>query len=310
MSFHLKSRAFAAALAVAVLPVGAFAADDIDLSPQQPGRIRAEKVQAAIDLIPKDFKFAEAGKLTVATNPWQLPFGVYATDNATAIGAEPDVAQIVADSLGLELNLIPVAWADWPLGLTSGKFDAVISNVTVTEERKEKFDFATYRQDLLGFYAPKDSKLEAIREPKDIAGLKVIVGSGTNQESILLNWIDQNKKAGLADTELVYFDDEAARDLALFSGRADAYLGPNAAEAFKNSKRHDRKLLGSLSGGYPLTAEIAAATRKGDALSPAIAAALNAQIQNGTYGKVLGKWGLTDEVVTESRVNPPGLPKK
>jgi polar amino acid transport system substrate-binding protein len=38
---------------------------------------------------------------------------------------------------------VSIAWADWPLGLTSGKFDAVISNVTVTEERKLKFDFST-----------------------------------------------------------------------------------------------------------------------------------------------------------------------
>lgn len=314
MTFQTNPRSFAAALTTALTlalsPMAALAADDIDLSPQQPNRIRAEKVQAAIDLIPKDFKFAEPGKLTVATHPWELPFGIYATDNATAIGAEPDVAQIVADSLGLELNLIPTAWADWPLGVSSGKFDAVISNVTVTEERKEKFDFATYRQDLLGFYAPKDSRISQITEAKDIAGLKIIVGSGTNQESILLAWIEENKKAGLAETELVYFDDEAARDLALFSGRADVYLGPNAAEAFKNSKRHDRKLLGSLSGGYPLTAEIAVTTRKGNDLAPAIAAALNAQIENGTYGKVLARWGLNDEVLTTSRVNPPGLPKK
>ncbi len=300
----------AATLTAGLLPLAALAAgSEPDLSPEQPNRIRAEKVQAAIDLLPKDYKFVVPGKLTVATNPWQLPFGVYATDNATPIGAEADVAQLVADSLGLELNIVAVAWADWPLGVTSGKYDAVISNVTVTEARKEKFDFATYRRDLLGFYAPKDSKVAAIAGPKDIAGLKLIVGSGTNQEQILLAWNAENRKAGLAEAELLYFDDEAARDLALFSGRADAYFGPNAAEAYKNALRHDRTLLGSFSGGWPLTAEIAVGTVKGNGLSPAFAAALNGQIESGVYGKVLASWGLTDEAIPESRVNPPGLPK-
>lgn len=73
---------------------------------------------------------------------------------------------------------------DWPLGVTSGKYDAAISNITVTKERKEKFDFATYRKDSLGFYVKSTSPLSKIDKAEDIAGLKIIVGSGTNQEVI------------------------------------------------------------------------------------------------------------------------------
>lgn len=160
-----------AAAALALLPLSAMAAEEIDLSPEQPGRIRAEKVQAAIDLLPADYPWVTPGKLTVASVPNRLPFAVYATDTKTPVGSEPDVAQLVADSLGLELELVPVAWADWPLGVESGKYDAAIHNITVTEERKEKFDFSTYRNDLLGFYVAKDSKITEIKDRKDIAGL-------------------------------------------------------------------------------------------------------------------------------------------
>ena len=121
--------------------------------------MRAQVVPEAVALIPADFRFVTPGKLTVASVPGHLPFAAYATDTKTSVGAEPDIAQLVADSLGLELELVPVAWADWPLGVTSGKYDAVIHNVTVTEERKDKFDFATYRQDLIGFYVANDSKV-------------------------------------------------------------------------------------------------------------------------------------------------------
>lgn len=294
----------------AFLPLQGFAADETDLSPEQPNRIRAEKVQAAIDLLPKDFKWVSQGKFTVASVPGRLPFAVYATDTKTAIGGEPDLAQIVADSLGLELEVVPVAWADWPLGLESGKYDAVIHNVTVTEARKEKFDFSTYRNDLLGFYVAKDSAVTAITDRKQIAGLKGAVSSGTNQEEILLRWIEENKAEGLAPTEVSYFDDDVVQDLALQSGRIDFYLGPNATSAFKAAKDGQTRLVGVLSGGYPLTAEIAVATRKDAGLADAVTAALNAQIANGTYAAVLAKWGLGDEAITQSRTNPAGLPAK
>ncbi|MFX5884893.1 transporter substrate-binding domain-containing protein, partial [Acinetobacter baumannii] len=90
-------------------------AQTVDLSPEQPGRIRAQRDEEAIKLIGKDVKFAKEGVLTVATNPNRLPLGTYATDTKTPIGSEPDIAQLVADALGLKLELVPVAWADWPL---------------------------------------------------------------------------------------------------------------------------------------------------------------------------------------------------
>lgn len=109
------------------------------------------------------------------------PLTVFADDNKTLLGSEADIARLVAESLGLEVNVVPTSWEDWPLGVTSGKYDAAISNITVTKERKEKFDFATYRKDSLGFYVKSTSPLSKIDKAEDIAGLKIIVGSGTNQ---------------------------------------------------------------------------------------------------------------------------------
>ena len=281
----------------------------VDYSPEQPDRVRAKPVDAAIALLPKDLHLAKAGTLTVATNPGNLPFSVYATDTKTAIGGEPDVAQLVADSLGLKLELVPVAWADWPLGVVSGKYDAVISNVTVTEARKEKYDFSTYRHDLIGFYVRKDSPITAIDKPEQVAGLKVAVSSGTNQEEILLRWARENVAKGLKPTEVLYYDDEAVQDLALQSGRIDAYLGPNSTSAFKAARDGKTRLVGTFSGGWPTVAEIAVTTRKGSGLADAITAAINAQIDNGNYLRTLTRWNLGAEAITHSRTNPPGLPR-
>jgi polar amino acid transport system substrate-binding protein len=293
-----------------LLPRPLRAQEEIDLSPAQPHRVRGQAVEEAIRLLPANLKLATPGKLTVATNPGRFPFGGYATDSRTPIGSEIDIAQLVADSLGLALEIVATAWADWPLGLLSGKFDAVASNVTVTEERKERFDFSTYRNDLIGFYVPLSSRIQAIGRPEDVAGLKVIVSSGTNQEQILLRWIEANKGKALSATEVQYYDDEAVLDLALQSGRADAYLGPNATSAFKAATQRKTRLVGTFSDGWPTTAEIAVTTRKGSGLAEPITVALNAQIENGTYARSLARWNLSAEAIQQSRTNPPGLPRK
>ncbi|MFT3816637.1 MAG: ABC transporter substrate-binding protein [Rubrivivax sp.] len=306
-----ERRAAAALLALALaapLTVAA-QAPAVDLSPEQPGRVRAQKVESAIRLLPKDYKWVTPGSFTVAIAGGRLPFAVYATDTKTKVGSEPDLAQLVADSLGLKLELVNVAWADWPLGLQSGRFDAVISNVTVTEARKEKFDFSTYRKDQLGVYVKTDGPIKAIKEPKDLAGLKVIVQASTNQEQILLRWNQQNVAAGLKPVEIQYYDDDVVQRLALQSGRADAYLGPNAIAAFEAARDGKTRLAGVFPGGWPLTAEIAVATRKGAGLADAITEALNAQIRSGSYARALARWQLTSEAIEKSQTNPPGLPK-
>ncbi|WP_179684080.1 ABC transporter substrate-binding protein [Acidovorax sp. LjRoot66] len=309
MNFTRRSTFLALALAAAAMVPLQATAQAVDLSPEQPGRPRSAKVDEALRLVAKDFKFAKEGVLTVGTTTGRLPFGAYATDNKTPVGNAPDVAQLVADSLGRKLELVSVAWADWPLGLQSGKFDVVISNVTVTEERKEKFDFSTYRNDQLGIYVKADSKITAIKEPKDVAGLKIIVGASTNQEQILLRWNQQNVAAGLKPVEIQYYDDDVVLYLAILSGRADAYLAPNGIAAH-NARDGRTKLVGAFSGGWPQNAEIAVTSRKGSGIAEAVTAALNAQIQNGNYTKSLERWNLQSEAIQVARTNPPGLPKK
>lgn len=114
--------------------------------------INTVKNAQAIAQLPAGLQLAVPGKFTVAiAGLSQPPLTVFADDNKTLIGSEADIARLVADSLGLELNVVPTSWEDWPLGVASGKYDAAISNITVTKARKEKFDFATYRKDSLGF---------------------------------------------------------------------------------------------------------------------------------------------------------------
>jgi polar amino acid transport system substrate-binding protein len=277
----------------------------VDTSPEQ-DRIHTEPSDEAIALLPPGL--VDDGVLRVATSPFTAPLAFYADDNETPIGNETDIAQLVADALDLKLELVPTDWSNWPLATQSGDVDATISNVTVTEERKQLFDFSSYRVDELGFLAQADSDL-TVDEPADVAGLTIAVGSGTNQEKILLAWDEQNRAAGLAPVDVQYFENDGDTTLALQSGRLDLTFGPNATAAYKAARSpEDFRVVGTVNGGWPLTAQIAVATAKGNGLAPAVTAALNAAIDDGSYSEVLERWGLTSESVDASETNPPGLP--
>ncbi|RGE20772.1 transporter substrate-binding domain-containing protein [Leucobacter sp. wl10] len=257
------------------------------------------------------FEPIQKGRLTVALlGAGAPPTSFFAEDDAkTIIGSDPDFASLIADGLGLEYAPENVAWADWPLGIESGKYDLALTNIGVTEERKELFDFATYRDAIMGFTVADDSAVRKISKPKDISGLRVIVGSGTNQEKFLLDWIAQNEEAGIPSGEAVYYEDSAAGLLALTSGRADASIQPYSLAKFQEATLGETRVVGKFNSAYPVTGQVGTATAKGNGLTEPVAIVLNELIETGVYDEVLARWGQEDEAVTESLVNPPGLPK-
>lgn len=278
-----------------------------DITAQQLGRIHVDKNRAAIAAIPADFKFVNPGKLTVAVAPSDPPISFYATDAKTPIGVDPDVASAIAESLGLALQLVPITWIDWSLGLSSGKYDAVLANVGVTEERKKKYDFSTYRLGLHGFYVKKESDITHISTPKDLSGLRLIVGAGTNQERILLRWNEILLAEKLPPLRLQYYDDGAVSLLAIQSERADVIVQPNAQLVYIAERDGNIRGVGTLSAGWPDRSDVAVVTRKDSGLAEVVTLVLNGLIASGDYQKILDNWQLGSEALEIAETNPQGL---
>ncbi|GAA1156437.1 polar amino acid transport system substrate-binding protein [Kitasatospora gansuensis] len=279
----------------------------VNLTPDQK-RVTTAKVDALAALVPEEVR--KRGTLRVVDSLGTVPpLDFYADDNRTIIGAEPDIAYLVGDVLGLKVELNPVSWENIFVGLDAGKYDVGFSNITVTEARKEKYDFATYRLDILGFEAKKGGSWK-VAGPKDVAGHTISVASGTNQEKLLIAWNEENLKNGLKPVDIKYFQNSSDYYLALGSGRIDAHLGPNPTAAFHAAQTGETEIIGTYSGaGAEVLGKIAATTKKDNGLVKALNEALNTIVKNGTYGQVLKRWGLENEAVQTSELNPPGLPK-
>jgi polar amino acid transport system substrate-binding protein len=328
MSAHLPTRhprAYAAALVAAATAAalsacsGAAEASSagpatqsgpvVNTSPDQK-RLTATKDEKAAALLPAAIR--ERGTIIAANagaGGGTPPLVFTADDDKTVIGVEVDLAHLFADKLGLEVETPATSWENVFLGIDSGRYDVALSNVTVTEERKDKYDFATYRKDDLAFEAPRGGSWK-VTSAKDIAGKTIAVGSGTNQEKILLDWNEANVKAGLPAAEVKYFQSQTDYYLALSSRRIDAYFGPNPSVAYHVATAGQTEAIGHFSGaGDSLQGLIAVLTRKGSGLAEPYAAAISSAIADGSYAKVLQRWNLGTEALEKSEVNPPGLPR-
>ncbi|GHE08618.1 ABC transporter substrate-binding protein [Streptomyces alanosinicus] len=256
-----------------------------------------------------------SGKLTIGVGALPAGFAPLAfvgSDQKTLTGTEPDLGRLVAAVLGLKPEISDFTWENLFVGIDSGKVDVAFSNVTDTEERKKKYEFASYRKDNLGFEVPRSSTWNFDGDYARLAGLTVAVGSGTNQEKILLEWQKKLRSQGKRLT-VTYYPDRNATYLALDSGRIDAFFGPNPGIAYNVARTAGTpkatRGAGTFSGaGETLQGLIAAAARKDSGLAKPIAAAVDHLIENGQYAKWLAAYHLSDEAVARSEVNPPGLP--
>jgi polar amino acid transport system substrate-binding protein len=281
------------------------AAEEVSLSVSTVASIRAELPQAVRD---KGTLVIGLGFLPAGSPP----LGYVGTDQRTLTGSEPDLGRLVAAVLGLRPQLSNATWDNLFVGIDSGKTDAGISNITDTEQRKQKYDFACYRQDNLGFEVLKSNTWNFGGNYESLAGKTVAVSSGTNQEKILLEWQRKLQAEGKTLT-IKRFPELNSTYLALSSGKIDANFAPNPEIAYHaardaNSPNPTRNA-GKYSGaGATLQGLICATTKKGDGLVKPLADAINYLIKNGQYAKWLGAWNLANEAVPTAQINPAGLP--
>ncbi|MDT7840394.1 ABC transporter substrate-binding protein [Streptomyces justiciae] len=275
--------------------------------------LKVSEVKSISALLPADIK--KGGKLVIGSGTLPSgapPLGFVGSDQKTLTGSEIDLARLVSAVLGLKPEVQRSTWENLFIGLDSGKVDVAFSNVTDTEERKQKYEFASYRKDDLAFEVKKDNTWNFDNNYENLAGKTVSVGNGTNQEKILLEWKAKLAKEGKKLT-VKYFQETNSLYLALNSGKIDAYFGPSPNLSYHTTQTaktpQATRIAGQFSGaGETLQGLIAATAKKDSGLAEPLAAAINHLIDNGQYAKWLKAWNLSGEAVAKSEVNPPGLP--
>ena len=123
---------------------------------------------------PKDADHSK-GTLTMATNATFQPYEYY--DGDKIVGIDVDIAQAIADELGMELEIEDIAFDSIIPEIVSGKADMALAGMTVTEDRKASVDFSdTYATASQMIIVKEDSEIAG---PDDLKGVTVGVQLGT-----------------------------------------------------------------------------------------------------------------------------------
>lgn len=129
-------------------------------------------------------EIVDRGVLRVGVKQDLPNFGYRDPESNQYTGMEVEIAKKVAAELGVDIEFTPVTAQTRGALLDNGQLDMVIATFTITEERKELYNFTTpYYTDAVGFLVRKDSKIQSSWEALD--GLIIGVTQGSIQWGLL-----------------------------------------------------------------------------------------------------------------------------
>ena len=156
----------------------------------------------------------QKGKLVVATSPDYAPFEFQSLVDGKnqVVGADIDMAQAIADELGVKLEVSSMSFDNVLTSLQTGKADLAIAGISATDERKEVFDFSIpYYENKMSFLIRK-SDLEKLQSGK--------VDAVHMDEPVALSYAGKNSDLAVATVSLTMKEGEA-NAVAIKKGSSD-----------------------------------------------------------------------------------------
>ncbi|MEM6617491.1 MAG: transporter substrate-binding domain-containing protein [Pseudomonadota bacterium] len=157
------------------------------------------------------------GTIQIAVPENFAPFGSLGADGEHE-GYDVDVAKLIAEDLGVELEIVPVVSKQRIPFLETDRVDLVVSTMGANPERAKSIWFsAAYAPFYSGAFAGSDKSIASVT---DLAGMKVGLTGGTLEDLELT-------KIAPEGTEIIRFGDNAATLAAFTSGQVDVLVSGN-----------------------------------------------------------------------------------
>ena len=132
-------------------------------------------------------KTIKDGVLTVATEGTYAPFTFY-NDKNELVGYDVDIAKAVAQKLNLKVEFLTAPWDAMLAAFDAGKADVVFNQVSITDERKKKYEFSEP-------YTVPRAVLITHKDTQDIKGFDDLKGK-KSAHSATSNWAQIAEKHG------------------------------------------------------------------------------------------------------------------
>ncbi|MFC4119326.1 ABC transporter substrate-binding protein [Nonomuraea zeae] len=275
------------------------------LSSQQPAGESAPaqaKDQALYDRLPEKVK--TAGKLVSVNNGSFPPYEIAGADGRSLTGAAADMSDALGQLLGVKIEHVTVDGLPSSLtGIASGRYDFAIGPVGDFPDRQKANDFVDWVKEYVVFAVPKGNP-DKIGSVADTCGLKISVMAGGSAENVIKTQSETCAKQGKPKITVQSYKDQPTSVLAVSSGRADAFFSSQAPLTYFVSQAGGKLELagkGQANGFDDLYQ--GAVVGKNSPLRDVLKDGVQKLIDNGTYAKIMDKWGTTDNKLDQAGVN-------
>lgn len=224
---------------------------------------------------------AQAKTITFAADCTWPPME-FMSEAKQCVGFAPDLVAAMAKAGGFTAEIQNTAWDGIFAGLAAGKYDAISSSVSITEERKQAMDFSDpYFEVKQGVVVKEGS---AIKTEADLAGKAVGAQIGTTGFFAAQNIVGDSAKS---------YDEVGLAIADLAAGRLEAVICDDAVAA--DYALTNPEYAKSLALGFMIVPNspeyLGFAVQKGDAETmKTLNAALKAVKDSGEYDTIFNKW--------------------
>jgi polar amino acid transport system substrate-binding protein len=255
-------------------------------------------------LVPAAIK--SAGKVKVATDIPYPPFEMFTAPGSNQpTGFDYDLSQALGAKLGIPFEFDQIVFDSIIPSLQAGKADIVMAAMVDNTDREKVLDFVDYAKVTTVLVIAKGDPAK-VTSLESLAGKAAAAQTGTIQAGMLQTLAKQLKAAGKPTLTVLTYPKDSDALLAIKSGKAvadlvqlptgvaDVAAQPNSFEIAKDP---------AAPNGYnPSTIGIGM-VKANSALRDAISQALQSLIADGSYAKLLDKYGLGAAAVTTVQIN-------
>jgi polar amino acid transport system substrate-binding protein len=247
-------------------------------------------------------RVAASKTLTVAVALGSPPDD-FRNDKGEIAGWEPDILHAAAQTLGLTLDIRPTTFDSLIPGLQAKRFDAAVGQMGITEIREKVVDMLGTLKGNELFAALADTDI-TVNSLDDLCGVTVATTRGSREVEFAKSHDAQCKALGNPPIDILAFNDGASAADSMISKRSQLFwVGSTAISYFVNQSHGKTKVVGH----YTDLSYIGIAMSKDSDMAPALQAAVQHLIDDGTYQKIVQKWGLEAGAIKQAPLNPTGM---
>ena len=217
--------------------------------------------------------------LTAAANIDYAPFEFY--ENGVAVGFDVDLWNAICAALGYEAEFVHYPWDGLISGIQADKFDAIVADMGITDERKQSVLFSNpYFYETTGVCKKAGSDISGM---EDLNGKVVGIQTGTTGEA----WTKEHQQE-LGIKELVTYETMADAIMDLKVGRTQAVINNGPYLQYQATLDDGIEML-AIIDDEPIVCGIAF-NKEDTELCEKVNGALADLIADGTYAELYEKW--------------------